>query len=248
MERGINEYLGFDAVYCVNADFIDTAFINTCLITPTIPENAIYFETDEFYLIDKVEQEKSTITKSDKCVGVASSDSFKEIADEFDMSLAEYIDNYYPYKFEYLVDKKKIKEILVIDVCKRVLESLDDSGINEIENVNARIVNYQQRFWDFKNIKPENFKNMSDSLLLRSVTAYKYLEFYRNGNDLFFKDYMANFKIRKRDMGISDRFIKKNIEKYNEHLKNYITSPSEKSLELFCRFVHNIIYKNDIMM
>ena len=124
-KRAIFDYLGFDAVYCINADHMDTAFINTCLMTPTIPEVAMYFDADEFYLIDKAEQEKSTMSAEVINIGVASAECYREVAAEYNMKLANYIEKYHPYQFEYLIDKKAIRNELVIDVCDSVLTSLD---------------------------------------------------------------------------------------------------------------------------
>ncbi len=241
-KRAIFDYLGFDAVYCVNADHMDTAFINACLVTPTIPEVALYFETDDFYLIDKAEQEKSTMASEPVNIGVASAESYREVAADYNMSLSNYIEKYHPYKFEYLIDKSSIKGELVIDVCDSVLNSLDWSDDKLLKEVNSSVTDYQFRFLDFRKEKPGNFRNMSDAVLLRSAAAYKYFELYRNGNGLFFRDFKENFKIRKKQQSISDIHLRENDERYRELLQEYYRKPDYRTLNEFCSFVYGEIY------
>ncbi|MBE6003783.1 MAG: hypothetical protein E7232_06835 [Lachnospiraceae bacterium] len=242
-KRAIFDYLGFDAVYCINADHMDTAFINICLMTPTIPEIAMYFDADEFYLIDKAEQEKSTMSAEVINIGVASAECYREVAAEYNMNLANYIEKYHPYQFEYLIDKKAIRNELVIDVCDSVLTSLDWSDDRLIKEVNTSVTDYQFRFLDYRKEKPGNFKNVSDAVLLRSAAAYKYFELYRNGSGLFFRDYKAHFKIRKKQQSISDVYLREKDERYRELLQNYYINPDHRTLNEFCSFVYEEIYR-----
>ncbi len=241
--RVIFDYLGFEALYCINADHMDTAFINACLVTPTIPELAIYFEADEFYLIDKVEQEKSTMSLEPVSIGVASAESYREVAAEYNMNLGNYIERYHPYQFEYLINKDSVTDELVIDVCDSVLNSLDWSDDRLLKEVNTSVTDYQFRFLEYRKEKPGNFKNVSDSVLLRSAAAYKYFELYRNGNGLFFRDYKANFKIRKKQQSISDVYLREKDDMYKVLLQNYYEDPDYRTLNEFCSFVYGEIYR-----
>lgn len=242
VDKAINRYLGFDAVYCVNADYMDIAFINAFLITPSIPETAIYFETEDFYMIDKVEQEKSVIF-TEKCdLGVASAESYKEIAGEWNISLKKYINTYYPYKFEYLVDKRRIREKVIIDICDRVSKSFGDSDQGKKNDLDDSIMDFQMNSWEFKKNNPEKFKNIDDVVLLRGVTAHKYLNSYRY-NELFFEDYKKLFKIRKKDTLISGKRIHDNKEAVYELQCNYYNNPSDHTLNRFCSFLNDIITK-----
>lgn len=243
-KRAIYDYLGIDAVYCINADQMDTAFINTCLVTPTIPELAVYFETEDFYLIDKVEQEKSTMSSDPMNIGVASSDSYREIAAENEMSLSKYLEMYFPYKFEYVIDKKLIKNELTIDVCDSVLNGLDWSDEKKLKEVNSSVREYQMRFWDFRKEKPRNFKGISDALLLRSSAAYKYFEMYRNGSGLFFRDFRTNFEITDKQHWISDKSLREHNEEYFELIEDYFRNPGTRTLNHFCSFVKEKIYSS----
>lgn len=241
-KRAIYDYLGIDAVYCINADQMDTAFINTCLVTPTIPELAVYFETDDFYLIDKVEQEKSTMSSDPMDIGVASSESYREIASEYEMSLSDYLEKYYPYKFEYVIDKKLIKNELTIDVCDAVLNGLDWSDEKKLKEVNKSVQEYQIRFWNFRKEKPRNFKNISDAVLLRSSAAYKYFDMYRNGSGLFFKDFKSHFEISDKQQWISDKSLREHNKEYLGLLEAYFRNPGSRTLSCFCSFVKERIY------
>ena len=101
--------------------------------------------------------------------------------------------------------------------------------------------------WEFKKKNPEKFKNIDDDILLRGVTAHKYLNCYIYNDKWFFEDYRNNFRIRKTDSGISGNGIYDNKENLSEFQSNYYNNPSEQTLNQFCGFLKSVLYAGNYL-
>ena len=123
--------LGFDPVWCIPAESLEQALVNGLLTCPTTPERAIFFKTNDFYMIPKIEHYNYVIEKNEEKSVLLSSKELKDFlqTDNSRENVATFLLKKAPYQFEYLVSPDAMNIKAEIDIDKRLSETIfDDSN------------------------------------------------------------------------------------------------------------------------
>lgn len=231
------EELGFDPVWCFPAESLKQAVINGVLTCPTTPEKVIFFKTNDFYMVSKVDHYNYLLFKDkDKRSVLLSKLGLKTwLANEnVHVSITSFLSDYSPYQFEYLINPQSMDIIAEIDIHN----ILDKNGFYEEPKVNL-ILNECEKDAkaDFKSDE-QPFWLTEKRYIRNSISNLKW-QWYIKDNDFFISDYKRIFGMKNTD---------KDITMYNidcEILDNLIYDFSEQPSEEKLKNVINYIKQNN---
>jgi hypothetical protein len=226
------EELGFNPMYCISAEQLDVALINACLIEPCTPEVAVFFKTNEFWMVERIEHYKWLKTKG-RAPFIFSREGLK--ARGLLGSVADFLTEYKPFDFEYLVNRDTIKVIKEIDIKAMVETEFGDKkalqdGLEAWLKVSRE--SYRPEIWAPNGVTKERY--------FRNEEAWYYFSTYIR-NDFFVRDYKRIVGMKNQEEEViadnaGDMRINDLKNEFDEH-------PSQENLDAYIEYMESIIYK-----
>ena len=218
--------LGFNPVWCFNADTLYDFWINSFLTVPVCPEKLIVFETEEYWAIDKSQWYNALHAKGEK-PKVISKDSIRDVNN-----------------VEFLV--REIENVLYeVDIKKSIYDRISQE---EKENIlEPAIKRVESQLTDLYNMA--NY-NMTYERFMQNNIAEKYREAYASWNQYAIEDYRNNLH-KGYNIEIDTTYISRNDKLY-ALLDEY--GSENTSYELYCKIRRELekavkekkIYPNDM--
>lgn len=184
------EQLGFNPVWCFNADTLYDFWINSILTIPVCPEKLIVFETDEYWAVDKTDWYNSLHGKG-KLPEVISKDIINDVN-----------------RVEFLV--RKIENVLYeVNIKESIYGRISQKEIDEIlEPLMEKHKKELAKLYD------KTDSSMTFDRFMQNHTAEKYRKVYVYWNQYAIEDYRSNLK-KGYDIEINTNYISQNDKLYD---------------------------------
>lgn len=236
------DMLGFDPVWCIPAESLEQALINGLLTCPTTPEKAIFFKTNNFHIIPKIEHYNYLVTdKPDNGSDLLSCKKLKSYLEKRNNNedVLTFLSKTAPYQFEYLVLPDTMNIKAEIDIDKRLQEAIFDNNCDckqEAEKIiEQQIKNAKMYFHSTQ--QPDWF---TEERCVRNDVANLKWKWYVQDNDFFINDYKKVFGMCNEDRDVTIKKINPhNLDRLVDLLNKF---PSEKNFYTVIKYLKTVMY------
>lgn len=242
--KGVTELytnkLGFNPMYCISCERLDVAYINSALIIANTPEIAVFFKTNDFYMVDRIAHGQSLNNHDLPIPSILSRKGLKDYLKskgETNIPIPDFLASTMPFKFEFLVNRDDIDVVAEIDIRSRLAEypEFENDEIKEGLRLKAEceLSSYDENYG--------NCKYMTKERLIRNSNAQMRREWYATINDLFIEDYRKIIGLKPSDKNITTEALQE--DKVWDVIDDYNENPTQETLDKAVQYFESKIYK-----
>ena len=232
------DILQFNPTWCIPAESLEQAFINSLITYPVTPEQAIFFKTNKFSIISKVEHYKFLSNDSDRAILLTKGKLQQILKDKsIHKSVSKYLTEIHPYEFEYLVNPNEIEIVTEIDISHVVSQNFNNGLINNKIN---KLLDEQAHKAKMEFQKMQYNDWHTEERYIRNEIAKTKWYWYIQDNDFFIKDYKKIFGLKNGDHNVTTQNVNSII--LDSLVADLDFDASEKKLKEIIDYLKNVIY------
>lgn len=234
-----SDVTGWNGMYCIPAERLDVALVNACGICPTTPELCLWFKTNDWYAIPKIEHyqylDDGPVPVCCSRAGLVRAHRKAGRTDRFEDMMTQVT----PYDFEFLVDRDSIEPFYVTDIKARMLEVCTKTDKPGDADVRADVIGSNVRVWTERYRESDSIW-MTEERAPRDAEAVAWFQWYAVYNDYFIKDYKRVIGMKPGERDVSTAGV--HPSKYDKLRAAFDKYPSKKTFTAFVKYMESVIY------